>query len=350
MKHCYKLIAAALMVVLSTFVIAGCNKNEDTADDALKQGEATLARIMDFKQQVDYYKANPAIKDGETMTLDEAIWDIEALFNLTYAYPELSYGHTVTADTVLYLPVGAGNTVLLTDLTVFYGQMYDVVRGIYQGIELDNKQFLILDVEAGALNGGQQAIKLHSVQGSVKGTQPPLPEPPGIEYGPFEPCEDWFYGQNGGMRNHVLEGIMDAADTISGMLNALLIPVAPNGYDYIYTHQLLKTPSQNYTFHHGNYPNLGPYCEFYIENPTDDEKWMNTDQMNFHYLGEKHLVRNILPYQEDPIPSTHSLFKVVVQDYEIQGVGNTIIRHCTDAYYGHRDIVGHGSVIKENLQ
>ena len=62
MKHCYKLIAAALMVVLSTFVIAGCNKNEDTADDALKQGEATLARIMDFKQQVDYYKANPAIK------------------------------------------------------------------------------------------------------------------------------------------------------------------------------------------------------------------------------------------------------------------------------------------------
>ena len=86
------------------------------------------------------------------------------------------------------------------------------------------------------------------------------------------------------------------------------------------------------------------------EHLTEEDMWMNTDQMNFHYLGEKHLVINILPHQEDPIPSTHSLFKVVVQDYEIQGVGNTIIRHCTDAYYGHRDIVGHGSVIKENLQ
>lgn len=47
------------------------------------------------EKQVDFYKANPAIKDGETMTLDEAIWNIEALFNLTYAYPELSYGHTI---------------------------------------------------------------------------------------------------------------------------------------------------------------------------------------------------------------------------------------------------------------
>ena len=87
MKHCYKLFAAALMVALSTLVFTGCNKNEDPADEALKQGEATLARIMNFKQQVDYYKANPAIKDGETVTLDEAIWNIEALFNLTYAYP-----------------------------------------------------------------------------------------------------------------------------------------------------------------------------------------------------------------------------------------------------------------------
>ena len=50
------------MVVLSTFVLAGCNKNDNTADEALKQGEATLARIMDFKQQVYYYKSSAANK------------------------------------------------------------------------------------------------------------------------------------------------------------------------------------------------------------------------------------------------------------------------------------------------
>ena len=102
MKRIYNLLSAVMTVVLAAIVCVGCNKNEGPTDKALKQGEATLARIMNFKQQVDYYKANPAIKDGETVTLDEAIWDIEALFNLTYAYPGLSYGRTETADTVLY--------------------------------------------------------------------------------------------------------------------------------------------------------------------------------------------------------------------------------------------------------
>ena len=88
-----------LLVAGMTITTVSCNKEQATTDTS--QGEATLARIMNFKQQVDYYKANPAIKDGETVTLDEAIWNIEALFNLTYAYPELSYGRTETADTVL---------------------------------------------------------------------------------------------------------------------------------------------------------------------------------------------------------------------------------------------------------
>ena len=150
MKRLY-LLLVTLLVASMAITTVSCKKEQTTTETA--QGEATLARIMNFKQQVDYYKANPAIKDGESVTLDEAIWNIEALFNLTYSYPELSYGRTETADTVLYLPVGSDNTVLLTDLTVFYGQMYEVVRNIYQGIELDNKQFLILDVEAGEQHG-----------------------------------------------------------------------------------------------------------------------------------------------------------------------------------------------------
>ena len=127
MKRLY-LLLVILLVASMAITSVSCKKGQATIDTS--QGEATLARIMNFKQQVDYYKTNPDVKDGESVTLDEAIWNIEALFNLTYAYPELSYGRTETADTVLYLPVGSDNTVLLTDLTVFYGQMYEVVRNI----------------------------------------------------------------------------------------------------------------------------------------------------------------------------------------------------------------------------
>lgn len=338
-----------LPAVVIVLTMASCNKEQTNTE--LAQGEATLARIMDFKQQVDYYKANPAIKDGETMTLDEAIWNIEALFNLTYAYPELSYGHTVTADTVLYLPVGAGNTVLLTDLTVFYGQMYDVVRGIYRGIELDNKQFLILDVEAGALNGGQQAIKLHSVQGSVKGT--PSTPPPMPQNGPFPPGVSWWYGVNGGNSQGNFVDKKDAADTLTGMLNYWLVPKAPANYEYIYTHTVTINTEldDHHLYPYSGFPMVEPrYCEFYRENPTvaDDYK-LDADRMNYHYFAERYLVLEDLP--RNNVPSGHVLFSIIIIDKQgTNSMYQPTIYHKTEAIYGHREIVGHETIIKENLQ
>lgn len=347
MKRLY-LLLVTLLVASMAITTVSCKKEQTTTDTA--QGEATLARIMDFKQQVDYYKANPDVKDGEAVTLDEAIWNIEALFNLTYSYPELSYGRTETADTVLYLPVGADNTVLLTDLTVFYGQMYEVVRNLYQGIELDNKQFLILDVEAGEQHGGQQAIKLHSIQGSVKGIPPTPPTPP--QNGPFPPGVSWYYGEKGGNNiNGDLYGKTDAADTLSGTLNAFLVQRPPINCDYFYTDPIIIETQigegELHDFPQSIFPNITPrYCEFYIENPSENDKWLDADRMNYHFFAERYLVLVDLPSSE--IPSGHVLFEVTVDDYQINNPYT--IGHRTIACYGNRNIISHNSIIKENLQ
>lgn len=345
MKRLY-LLLVTLLVASMAITTVSCKKEQTTTDTA--QGEATLARIMDFKQQVDYYKANPDVKDGEAVTLDEAIWNIEALFNLTYSYPELSYGHTETADTVLYLPVGSDNTVFLTDLTVFYGQMYEVVRNIYQGIELDNKQFLILDVEAGEQHGGQQAIKLHSIQGSVKGI-PPTPNIPQI-WEPFEEGISWYYGEDMGNNAGIFPNDIDAADTLSRLLNATLIQKAPHGFTYIYTQTLTKEliGDDYYAYSHNHYPDCGPYCEFYKENPTEEDKWMNSDMMNFHYFGERHLVKDVLPnYGENPVPSSHRLCNVYIREGNDRTT-NKIFHH-TQATYGRRETLGVILIEKGNL-
>ncbi|MBR4560549.1 MAG: hypothetical protein IKO23_01370 [Bacteroidales bacterium] len=347
----FSLSFKALLVAVIVVTTVSCKKEQATIDTS--QGEATLARIMNFKQQVDYYKTNPDVKDGESVTLDEAIWNIEALFNLTYAKPDLSYGRTETADTVLYLPVGSDNTVLLTDLTVFYGQMYEVVRNIYQGIELDNKQFLILDVEAGEQHGGQQAIKLHSIQGSVKGIPPTPPTP--IQNGPFLPGLSWYYGINGGNDAGINPSDLDAADTLTRMLNYWLVPKAPANYEYVYSH--IKGKSTTLDTHYNNpqtgFNNVSPrYCEFYKEYPTEAEKWLSPDQLNYYYFGERHLILNVLPTKgDDPIPSTHSVYKIFIEDETVKEEGVDVkIGHKTEAQYGKIDIVGHNSIIKEDLQ
>lgn len=356
MKKLYRLTTvAAFSLALATVLLTGCKKDDSTttaADaptaDELARGEATLAKIMDFKQRMDYYKANPAIKDGETVTLDEAIWNIEALFNVTYSYPELSYGRTVTADTILYLPLQADNTVLLTELTVFYGQMYEVISDIYHGIDLDNKQFIILDVEEGAPAGDHLPVTLHSVQGAVKGTPPPIPEPQ--MWMPFAEGISWYYGEDGGNNMGIYPNNIDAADTLTRLLNATLVSKAPHGFSYYYTSTVTKElrNDDHHEYTNSHYPNCGPYSEFYKENPTAEEKWMNSDMMNFHYFGEKQLIMYYLrDYGIESVPSSHHLCNVTIQDNNNK-TSNKIWHH-TQATYGHRDVVGEHVVERGNL-
>ena len=228
--------------------------------------------------------------------------------------------------------------------------MYEVVRNIYQGIELDNKQFLILDVEAGEQHGNQQAIKLHSIQGSVKGIPPTPPTPP--QNGPFPPGVSWYYGEKGGNNiNGDLYGKTDAADTLSGTLNAFLVQRPPINCDYFYTDPIIIETQigegELHDFPQSIFPNITPrYCEFYIENPSENDKWLDADRMNYHFFAERYLVLVDLPSSE--IPSGHVLFEVTVDDYQINNPYT--IGHRTIACYGNRNIISHNSIIKENLQ
>lgn len=161
MKKTHQIITVLVAVVT---LLTGCTKTENSVNKALKQGEATMNRIMDFKTQMEEAKTNPEMKSVVYMSIADALWNVEALFNLTYAYPEDSYGRTITCDTTLCLPVSSNDSVSINDLTVFYSQMFDAVQVIYQSIDIDDKQFIILDVEAGERNGGLHAINLHTVQ------------------------------------------------------------------------------------------------------------------------------------------------------------------------------------------
>lgn len=224
----------------------------------------------------------------------------------------------------------------------------DEVSDIYHGIELDNKQFIILDVELGDRHGNQQAIRLQCVQGSVRGIQPPTPQP--IYWAPFADGPNWYYGQNGGMLNSHLEGEMDAADTLANMLNTLLVPKPPVGQQYIYTEIMMKELPNNYhePFSHNLYP--GEYCEFYVHNPEQADFWLSTDQLNFHYFGERYLVCSVFFSDlTNPIPSGHSLFNIVINDYSLTSNSSTSIGHHTQAYYGHRNIMRENNLVKGNL-
>lgn len=346
--------------LFATLTLSSCKKestgtNNRTSETIDAQAEGTLKRIMDFKEQLEYYRACPDLRDGASVTLDDALWDVEALFNLTYAYPELAYAHTVVCDTVLFLDVEADNTVPFNRLTAFYDEMHGVVSTLYHGLDIDNKQFLILDVEEGEREGDAVAVRLHSVQGSVRGGDgfPPGPDVPITEIGPFEDGPLWYYGENISNNGQIEPLNTDAADLISLMLNFLLVPQAPEGQLYFYTDAQNNElrPNDFQPFSHVSYPNVGQYCEFYVGNPSIPDYWLDTDQLNFYYFGERHLVLDILPsYNEMSLPYGHCLFNVVIEDYKQEEFSiTTAIGHHTIAYYGQKWVVSQGSFERENL-
>lgn len=350
MKKFYILIGVLAGIAVA---MLACKKDSEpvanSANPNPPETQAVLDRVNAFRSQIEYYKANPAVKDGETESIDDAIYDIEALFNFTYAYPELSYSRTISYDTTLFLPVSNGR-VLMTDLTLFYGRMYEAISELYHSAELSDKQFLILDVEAGELHGNTLSVNLHTVQGSVRGIQPPV-EPPVQWMGPFEEGERWHACKEDGGANHE-DG--NAATILTYWINQLAVPQAPAGYSYQYTNIIKKISleeASSYPFSRPGFDVPDTSCEFYVNHPTSEEEWLDSDQLNFHYWGEKYLVFNYLTNEIPIVPSTHVFFNVEIKAYSTDRGNNVYdkIWHETTASYGVQLLVGQGTIIKAEL-
>lgn len=350
----FSLTFISLAIASVAVIMFACKKeNEPQADNFNPnppETQAVIDHVNAFKSRIEYYKANPAVKDGETESIDDAIYDIEALFNFTYAYPELSYSRTISYDTTLQLPVNNGR-VLMTDLTLFYGRMYEAISELYHSAELSSKQFLILDVEAGELHGNTLSVNLHTVQGSVRGVQPPV-EPPVQWMGPFEEGERWhFEWEYGGPNGE--EG--NAATKITEWINRLITPKAHDGFFYQYIHVITKESfdAEMYPFSHDLFSFENKFCEFCVYSPSDEDEWLDSDQLNFHFWGERHLVLNKLPNQVDNVgvvPPTHSFFEIHIKPlYVRQGNAYQAIKHTTVAKYGEKILVGTYSINRAEL-
>lgn len=338
----------AAFVALATMGLVSCQKeNTDTKTDTEQthKDNATVARILDFKEQVEHYNGPTGTRDASYVSVEDAVWNLEALFNYTYAYPELCYSRTVSADTVMYLPLCSNDSVLMSDLASFYGDIFGAVNALYQSVELTDKQFILLNVEAGDNLLNQMEIILEAVQGSVDESRLPNGDP-------FLPGEWWYYGGNMGGWNST-EG--DAAQMLTWWVNRALTPAPPATGYYCYTmitRRESTTPS-DYPYTNPNYNVSDLYCEFEVMgNPYVDDSLLvlNSEQLNFHYHGELELVQNRL-YQGNAFV-TLTPFKVLIEaDQEMENDRDyTRVFHHTKAWYGRRDLCLPNSHVRESLE
>lgn len=328
-------------------IAAACSKEEAVQPERVVQDNAAdqhskevLNRINVFKGQIDRYKANPGLRDGSSMSVEDALWNVEALFNYTYSYPELIIDREMEYDTELYLPVNHRDSVLLTDLATFYDGMYTAVRTQFLNDTMTNKRLLLLDAESADPGDSQVKVTLHTLLG--KTATPPFTDTLSPWPGPFTEGQWWYFGNGlGGWDS----SSGDATDALTHWLKWYLIPDAPSGSIYTYAdikRRYTKDASPD-TYLYGN-----GYCEYYEHNPnglTDTDLILDYNEMNTHFFGEQSLATNLLRDGSN-IPVTHKICGLRIDaDSEEENSTYTQARHWTTVWYGERltAIQGYGN-------
>jgi len=239
--------------------------------------------FVQFRDKVRYIHDNPGYKSCEVMDANEAIRQIESLFNATYGFPDEKYGKTKTNKTIVLIGVNDSEEVLLDDVVTTFDEIINIVTQFYYQCEFTQKGFLLLDLEKGETADGQVEIILRSVIGENEG-----------DWNPFGTEDYWWYGDKAGDCQWNNAGT-DAAEKIQEAVNIYRPLVSPPP-GYIFTYSAFE---QIVLFGHEYENEMGEKLIFYKENEsgsfTWEDKCLDPDEMNFHFYGEREVIYFRIP-------------------------------------------------------
>jgi len=347
MKKVTSLFIAVVTVAIAAMVVFYSCGKQDMENSLISENQEVLMstddqifleNLVNFRNKVNFIRSNPELKSGEVMAVDEAINQVEALFNATYGFPDEQYGKTKTDSSVIQIAVNDYGMVVLDDVVAKFDEIINLVTQYYYGSGFENKGFLLLDLEKGEIINGQLVINLRSVTGEMDNN-----------WEPFGPDDDWLYGYNLG-RCDYSQDTTDAAEEIQKAVNRnkpLISP--PYGYRFVYVLDDLITLDYDVLT---NYPapenpppaNYMDYLIFYVTEAAGQftqgvEDCLIPDEMNFHFEGEKTVIYQNLPVELNK-PQNWTFMECNLIGRSIRDVNNNLIYyHKNYLTYAYRYLV-----------
>lgn len=264
------------------------SSNAVSYDDPNYTDEASkiVGKIKKFKTQV--VEKEYLTKGDSFMPLDSVIWNVEALFNASYTFPDRKYVETVKQSLEFFVSVNDQNEVPISVVADLYDDVIDAVRQAYanDGINVD-KSLMAVDVEKGEKNGDTISIIVYVISGRVNENST-VTTP--VE-GPFGPGDCWYFGEYGGSCDDP-SVLCDAAEIIEDSINFYFRGTrVPNteyrSINFNVTKVLLE--GNEYVDENGNY-----YIYFYSIN-ENTPYYLDYDLLNYYYYKELVLILNVVP-------------------------------------------------------
>jgi hypothetical protein len=321
-----RLVIATLAIVGAVYMVA-CkkelvtpiiNNNEPTSfDDPYYTEDARkiVGKIKRFKTQLE--EKEYLTKGDCNVPVDSVIWNIEALFNASYSFPDRKYEETVKQELEFFVQTNGNDEVLLSNEANLYEEIIASVRQAYanDGIVAD-KSLMAVDVSAGEKVGNNVCVKVNVISGKIDADN--MPKDP--VWGPFGPGDCWYFGEYGGTCDDP-SAFGDAAEVIEDSINYYFRgEVVPNsGYRCLnYNMVRIFLDGYEYVDEQGN-------CYAYFYGLNDETPYyLGYEMLNYYYNRELALILNIVP--SDPAyqglwPSDPAFLEVDIMGL-IGNVGN----------------------------
>jgi hypothetical protein len=144
--------AIALFSIFAA-VFYSCTKENNMSNNSVKSNNPQMSQedirvmnlILDFKKKIDFYRANPNIKSGESKSVDSTVWYLEAAANLYYGEPNFEANKVDYSSTTFEVTKTNGE-VLMTDILLAFDKVINHLNTHYASIEGSNKQLTVADV------------------------------------------------------------------------------------------------------------------------------------------------------------------------------------------------------------
>lgn len=331
------LFAAGIGLVV--FGLYACRKNQVKPQPEVVN-DITLtpdydAKVKSFVNKVKHFEETlekcKTMRVAGNMQIDSVLWNMEALFNTSYASPEKDYVETVKQDLTFYVNLDESGSLPVNDVSDLYENVTDLVREAYanDGIA-ENKSLLTVVFDKGETIGDKSSIDVHVISGRSNDNNGHVI----VEDGPFKPGDCWYFGEYGGSCDDP-SIVYDAAEIIEDSINYYFAgtPVPVSGYRYINYNLITKALDGSEYIRPDGTPYI--YNSTYV---NDSSLYFNYAMLNYYFNGEKKVILQLLP--NDMKNTGELLDNVCFIQVDIRGIlesGNAF--HHNSITYGDKILV-----------
>jgi hypothetical protein len=199
-----------------------------------ENNEAVLSRILDFKENMEFYKSHPEIRSEEKLQKDTTLLYWESCVNLTYCYSYLDLADAVVYDTIIALPAIIQDSIFMTDVaSKYYAEILYAVKAQFLKAPFNSSEKKLMGVDLEKTAGGD-SLQIKSMIGrNVAVAHPPY---------------DWKYGEMLGTCDGLhYEGVSDAAQVIAGNTRNYFYTAPPSNCRWFFYNiqtKVIEDPTQ----------------------------------------------------------------------------------------------------------